>query len=255
VLGPAPRSIRIGDGYAEVRRRLRTRWSGRPLQSDWGSGRFPPAPFGGPVVPVVAAGVVGLVALVVAVGWAASAAPAAVIAAFGAWRIARWLDGVQITRRGIQVGPPWSLVVPWHDVQVVGVVRVGRETRIWMRGTRGASSGSIPAVLLPAVRARIRRQGGLRLDPSDGGLDQRYAQWRAAAAGIPWGVGLGTLVAAPLFGDPWAVIGAGGVGTLALALFGAAVEARATGWGTGAIGWLTVLYGLVLSLVGIGRWL
>jgi hypothetical protein len=39
----------------------------------------------------------------------------------------------------------------------------------------------------------------------------------------------------------------------ATAVLGAAAEARATGWGFGAVAWLTALYGLFLAILGLSR--
>ena len=138
--------------------------------------------------------------LVAAAALAGSAVGAVGGAVFGGWLVARWLDGVEVTARGVRVGPPWALIVPWHAVRGLGFVRVNRAVEVWVATDRGvATTGTVPPVLVPAVRARIRRLGGLALTEGTGGpggvLDLRYARWQPAAAGIPWGVGLGVLVA------------------------------------------------------------
>ncbi|MEZ4239701.1 MAG: hypothetical protein R3F59_26805 [Myxococcota bacterium] len=63
---------------------------------------------------------------------------------------------------------------------------------------------------------------------------------------------MGCLAAAPFTPWPFAVLLAGGAVACGLGLLAAAVHARATGWGTGAVGWLTLLYALVLALVTLG---
>lgn len=251
---PSLQRFPMGPGYAEVRRALREKWPDRPFDADWADGRFSPSPFGRPVGPVVVLATVGLVALVIGAGAALGPTGAIAVGALGIGPVVRLLDAVDVSRRGLRVGPPWALVVPWHEVERVGIAQRGRTAELWMVGRRGASTGTIPAVLIPAVRARIRRMGGLDVARGDGGLDVRYARWRAPAAAIPWGVGLATLIGAAGSGTPWAILGLGGLVTLALVLLGAAVEARATGWGTGAIGWLTILYALLLLILGFASW-
>jgi len=57
--------------------------------------------------------------------------------------------------------------------------------------------------------------------------------------------------------DPWIVLTVGLVVVAGLALLGAAVQARVTGWGAGAVGFMSLLYALILiSLsIGFGGWL
>jgi hypothetical protein len=241
----------IGPGYGELRRTLQERFPGRPWQADWSGGHFPAAPFGAPLGLILLSGALAWMGVLSAAGLWGGGGPALAVAAVGAWPLARWVDGVSVLADGIRVGPPWALVVPWHEVQRVGVYRAGREMRVWMVHRLGASSGSVPEPLLPALRAQLLRRGGLELELSSGGLDVRYALWRAAAAGLPWGVVAGTVLGAPLSSDPWQVLLAGGLVAAGLALLGAAVEARATGWGMGAVGWLTLLHALLLGLVAM----
>ena len=51
-----------------------------------------------------------------------------------------------------------------------------------------------------------------------------------------------------LAGLPWLWI-------IGLGALGASIEARATGWGTGAVGWLTVTYAVVLAALTLGPWI
>jgi hypothetical protein len=241
----------IGPGYGELRKTLTQRFPGRPWQADWADGHFPAAPFGAPLGLVMLLALAAWMAVLVGAGLWGGGGPALVVAAVGVWPLARWLDGVSVLSDGIRVGPPWALVVPWHEVQRVGVHRVGREVRVWMVHRLGAASGSVPAPLLPALRAQLRRRGGLVLERSSGGLDVRYALWRPAAAGLPWGVVAGTVAGAPLSADPWQTLLAGGLVAAGLTLLGAAVEARATGWGMGAVGWLTLLHAMLLGLLAM----
>lgn len=245
--------VPFGPGYAEIRRDLRKAWPDRPLDADWSDGVFPPAPGGRAFAPVLAVGFVVLALTVGALGvWHVSVA-AIGVAIGGSWWLARQLDGLDANGVGIRVGPPWALRVPWHAVREVGIVREGRSTWVYVVTDRGtASTGTLPSALAPAARGRIRRLGGLVVaEGPSGALDLRYARWQAAATGIAWGVGLGTLAAAPFTPVPFAGIAAGGAVAAGLGLLAIAVHARATGWGTGAVGYLTLAYALVVALVSL----
>lgn len=254
IRGPRPRWVRIAPGYAEIRQNLRLTWPDRPFDAEWADGRFPPAPRGLPPALALTLGTLAVIGGTVAAGLAVGPVASVAVALAGAWPLVRALDGVEVTARGIRVGPPWALITPWHAVQRLGLDQRGPTATVWLIGARGGASGTVPAVLVPAVRARIRRLAGLELEVGEGGADRRYAGWRAAASGIPWGVGLATLAAAPFTAAPFGVLAAGGVVVAGLALLGAAVEARATGWGTGGVLWLTLLYALVLLLVSAASW-
>jgi hypothetical protein len=254
IRGPRRRRHRIGPGYGALRRDLRARWPDRPFDAEWDDGSFPASPLGLPPAAATALGTAAVVAATVGLGLAAGPVWGIAVALLGTWPVVRGLDGVEVTGRGIRVGPPWALTTPWHAVQRLGLERRGRAATLWMIGARGGASGTVPAVLVPAVRARIQRLGGLELEVDGGGLDRRYAAWRPAAAGIPWGVGLATLAAAPFTGAPFVGVAVGGGVAVGLALLGGAVEARATGWGTGAVVWLTLLYALILGLVSVASW-
>ncbi len=234
VQGPEPTRIAIDERYAEVRSDLRGRFPDRPFTSEWAAGRFPGAPYGLPLYPVLLGAWVAATAACVAGAAAGGPLGAAACALAAAWPLVRLLDGVGIHERGLRIGPAWAPLVPWHDVLAVGLDLGSRGARVWARTRAGAGSAWVPPALVPAVRARVRRLGGLALEEGSGGLDQRYAGWRAAATGAPWGLLLGVATAAWVTPWPWGVLGAGLVGVAGLALLGAAIEARATGWGTGA---------------------
>jgi hypothetical protein len=65
------------------------------------------------------------------------------------------------------------------------------------------------------------------------------------------------LVIAPLSSTPWFVVSLGLAFVLCAALFAVAVEARATGWGTGSVVWLMVMTMVLTSVVAAayGGWL
>jgi hypothetical protein len=255
IVGPKPERQRIGPGYGAVRRELRARFPDRPFDADWDDGRYWPAPYGWPIGPALTAALALAVAAIAGAALLGGPWAAFGVAALVGWPTLRLLDGVEVRADGIRVGPPWAAKVAWYHVEQVGIVG----STVWVRTKYGGGSGTVPPVLVPAVRARIRRLSGLDLvvrptssvrGDGDGGLDARYASWRAAATGIPWGVGLGAAVAAWLTPDPWAVLDAAGAVVVGLALLGGAVHARGTGWGVGAVLLLTALYAGIALLLG-----
>lgn len=251
IRGTQPRRLPIRAGYGDVRAELRSRHPGRPFTAEWSDGQFPPAPFGGPAYP----------ALVVAWGLAAAAAAAAAVAggpvAAGvawvavSWPLLRLLDAVRMRRSGLRVGPVWASTTPWHEVLEVGVWR----RRLWVRTQRGGATAFVPGPLVPAMRARLRRLGALELVERPPGTDQRYAIWREVAPGVPWGILTGSVIAMWWTADPWATLAVGLLVVAGTALLGAVVEARASGWGAGGVGWLTVLHALVVGIMTLGGWL
>ncbi len=255
VRGEPRRVVPVGPGYAAERARWKATAPDRPWDADWSDGTFWPSPLGLPLVPVAVGAALAAAGLAVLAGLLAgpTAVPAVVVAL--AWPLARLFDGVSVTARGIRVGSLLALRVPWHEVEAVGLFARGRERVLWVRGRHGAASATVPPVLVPAVRARIRRLGGLVVAEGDGGLDLRYATWRAPALGLPWGVLLGSAVALPFAADPFRVAATAFLVVTGLGALGASVEARATGWGTGAVGWLTAVYAVVLAALSLGPWL
>ncbi|MEQ1569386.1 MAG: hypothetical protein ABMA64_27360, partial [Myxococcota bacterium] len=156
VEGPEPHRVPIGPAYGAVRRRLRDRFADRPWDTAWADGVFPAAPWGlpiGPVVVVATAAAIGAVA-----GLGAAVGPAgSVAAALGfAWPLARLFDAVELGARGVRVGPPWALRVPWHRVEAVGIC----DGAVWVRTRDGGGRVHVPAVLVPAIRARLRKFHG-----------------------------------------------------------------------------------------------
>jgi hypothetical protein len=250
--------IPIAPGYGALRAQLRVALADRPFHSDWADGRFPGAPAGLPpdlamslalVVAVMLAGTLAALAIGAGVAiWVAGAASAIAVG----WPLARLRDEVVVRRDGLRIGPPWSSVTPWHEVRSIQAQRTGRRLRVWATTSEGGATATVPVVLLPALRARIRRMGGLDLVATPHGLDATYDGWRAPATGIPWGVLVGTAVAAPFTPHPWTALTAGVMSAAALACLAAAIEARATGWGAGAVLWSTGAYAVVLAALGLG---
>lgn len=252
VQGPGWR-IPVGEGYGELRASLRQWLPDRPMRSQWSEGRFPSAALGLPpgLTLALGAALVGVGGGVVA--WTLGVAGGLVVVLAGTWLLARLRDGAVLTSSGLRLGPPWSAGVPWFEVQRLSYRVVGRRARVWARTRRGgAGVATLPAVLLPALRARARRLGEVELTADQEGLDATYERWRQPAAGMPWGLLLGTAVACPLTPEPWSTLTGGLLAVAATALLGAAVEARATGWHFGGVFWVTCAYAVVLVAVALG---
>lgn len=243
---------RIGPGYAELRRSLRAWFPDHPFTQAWGDGRLPAAPLGLPVRLVSAAAAVALTAGAAAVGGVLGPEAALALALAGAWALGRLRDQVVVRAEGLRVGPGWAPRVPWHEVESVHVRAGRRRAQVDVLTRRGAGSATVPAVLVPALRARVRRLGGLELDDAADPLDLTYALWRAPATGLPWGVLGATAVGVAVSPSPWRALGTGLAVMAATALLGAAVEARATDWPFGAVLWMTGVYGVVIGAVGLG---
>ena len=252
VLGPEPRQIPIDGRYGSVRAALRERFPDRPFTSEWATGRFPASPLGLPLNPVLLAAWATAVSGCIVAGALGGPVAAGAMGVAFAWPLLRLLDGIVVSRRGIRAGPPWAGCVAWHDVDRVTVRRGGRGVQVWVWSANGATSGTVPRALVPALRARVRRLGGVSMTDEPGGLDLSYAAWQPALNGAPWGLLLGTSVAALATPWPFELLIAGWLATAGVALLAAAVQARATGWGTGSVMWLTMLYAVVLVALSLG---
>lgn len=239
-------SMRSAD-YAQRRRALRGRFSDRPFSSEWADGWFPPAPWGLPLYPVLVLAWAGGTLLCGLAAFTAGPLPAVGVAVALIWPLVRLLDGICVTASGIRIGPPWAVRIPWHEIVSVGVRWGAPGARVWVRHGRGQSSGTLPGVLVPALRARVWRLGRLSLRTGDGGIASRYARWRVVASGAPWGLLVGTLTACWLTPWPWLVLAAGLSLVVAAIVLSTAIEARASGWGAGSVLWLTVLYAMFLA--------
>lgn len=197
----------------------------------------------GGAVLLVVAGIAGL--------WTGPMGALAVALA-GTWPMARLRDRVQVRDDGLAVGPGWTPVVPWHEVHGVRLVPGARRSMVVVRTVSGAQLADVATAVLPALRARLRRQGALALDEGAVPTSERYARWRTVASAVPWGVLVGTAVAVSMSPTPWTTCLAGLLTMAATALLAAAVEARAAGWGAGGVLWVTLAYGVVLIAVGLG---
>ena len=234
-----------GPGYGALRRDLRRGFPDRPFVSAWSDGGFPAGRFGRRRWIVVVLGMISA-GVVAAVAWVAPWWGGALGLLLG-WGLVQLVPRVRVHRRGMAVGAPWSPVVPWHDVRDVCFEEVEGVARVAVGSTRGWAEGEIPSVLLPALRGRVRRLGGVALQPMPEGIERGYQRWRAAGWGGAWGLGLGAgaaVLASPL---PWGLVPHAAWLTVVGALLGLAVETRASGWGTGAALLLSGLYAVVLA--------
>ena len=246
----------IGPGYGRLRRQLRAALPDRPFVSAWQDGRFPGGWWGQrrAMTRAIGLGVV-VTALALPLGVMARGV-GVVVAVVVAWSaVVRVSRSVRITRRGVAAGPPWSPVRPWHVVDRV-VARSGAlltEVEVFGQG-RGAR-GTVPTVLLPALRARVRRLGGLEVVPEDAAdsaamADGAYAMLRPLTWGAAWGALVGGGFAALGTSSVWEGLGVAAMLALVGGLVAAAVEARSNGWWFGSVASLCALYAVALSWLG-----
>jgi hypothetical protein len=244
--------IPIDAGYGVIRADLRRWFPDRPFTADWSDGRFPAARFGVPCDLLFGLGLASTLAASMALSWAVGPGAGAVSIAAALWPLIRLRDSVVVRDEGIRTGPIWAPMIPWHDVIGVAFVPGRRAAEVWVDSDRGSGVATIPLALLPALRGRIRRLGRLDLADDADAVDARYRHWQAPAAGIPWGVLFGTVIAAFLAENPWVVLNAGLLTMAGLAMLAAAIEARATGWGAGGVFWFTGVYATVLLALAVG---
>lgn len=225
-------------------RALRAEFPARPFTTDWDHGLFPGAG---------AAGLrFGAALSVAAVATAVVAHSAGVVAALGAaiglgWALAGLRTTLQVSRRGVRAGPVWAGNIPWHRVRGVRVSCRGHAAHLRVLHDDGVAAASVPLLLLPAVRARLRRIGGVRLEVADPDLEEWYLQLAPYSAAAPWALLVICACAAPFTSRPWDVAAAGTLAAGSLAFVDAAVSARRTGWGTGAILWMGCAWALLMA--------
>ncbi len=241
----------IAAGYGELRATLRAAFPDRPFVADWGDGHFPAMPMGVPEPWVRLGGgaLAATVAAAVATSAPMAALPLAVVlgwVALGSW------GRVRLSPMGVQLGAGWAPRRGWHEVDAVHAQRHGRWARVQVRTRGRLMEGTIPSVLLPALRAKVWRHGGLTLSDAVDPLDVRYDRWAPRLVGLAGAVAVLGSGAAWASSDPWRGWGGALGATLGFGLLAAAAEARASGWATGAVLALTALYGL--GLVALQVW-
>jgi hypothetical protein len=208
--------------------------------SSWRDGSFPGGWYGSRRRRGAAVALVSLVGVACLGLW--GVVPAITGGVLAGWLAVRSAPRVRLTRRGMAAGPPWAPLVPWHEVVSVQVRRADGVARVAVRGHHSWHEGEVPEILLPALRARLRRLGGLDLVPLDDEVERTYQRLRAPLWGGTWGLAIGAvagslvLQGAPVIAAPLAA------GLVVCALLALAVEARASGWGAGAVGALSLLY-------------
>lgn len=246
-------TVAMTDGYADQRRDLRARFPDRPFTSDWADGRFPACPGGWPVDAVSAAlGAVGTVAIG-AVAWVGGPWIGALVAPFAYLPVLRARHRVSVRREGLLVGSPLATALPWRAVRSM---RVDADGRVFVAWEGGGEVASVPPALIPALRARVWRVGGLSVDGDVDPIDWRYLRWSVAADGVRVGLVAALALAMPGFASPWRAATGALLGLAGLLAMTAALRARATGWGAGAVFGLTAAYAVLLAgiALSIGAW-
>lgn len=246
-------SVRVGEGYGALRAALRARHPRLPFTSDWGAtGRFQGLVLGAPGAPLTV-GLTGVALAACAVAGAVLGTWAGALVGLGlVWPLGRLRTAVLVRREGIAAGPAWAPWIGWHEVSEVRVSPRGRRVRVWVAHQGGVSTVDLPAAVVPALRARLRRLGALPLVEGSFHLDLRYLSWRPLAAGAPWGVLLAVCLLAPLAADPWLALSRGLLVAAAVGMVGAAVEARLAGWRTGGVFWMTAAWAAALVAMALG---
>lgn len=245
-------ALPIDADYGENRARLRRWLADLPFTSDWMDGRFPAIPAGLPPDAALALGVSVATGVCLILAWQLGWMVGLAGALLAVWPLGRLRDAWLVRPEGLRGGPPWAPVIPWYDIDAVHIRHGRRRAWVWTRGHRGGQRCAVPLALVPALRARIRRLGGLDLVDAPEDLDDRYLRWRAPAVGIPWGVGAGAVLVAFLTPSPWTALVMGALTMTGMALLGLMVTTRSRGWGFGGVLAGTLLYGLVLLAVGLG---
>ena len=247
----------VDEDYAHRRAWLRRELSEVPWCSDWEKGWLESSPMGLPSLPVLALAYGGITALIVACAVAQFGDLVLLSAVLGAWFVGRLRACVAILPTGIRVGPIWDREFGWHEVKACGLDQDGLGVQLWIMTDTGKRSASVPPVLIPVVRARLKRLGGLCFSEETVELDRWYVGLRTPMSALPWGLLVATVILALGAEEAWFVVALGLVATLGAALVAAAVEARASGWGAGSIVWLAVLamVGVGVSWAGSTAWL
>lgn len=256
-IGGAQWTIPMDSQYGEIRAWLRGTFPELPFRSDWMDGRFPTYSMGLPeawstsLITVLSSAVV----LATTVYWGLSTGAYLLLAWF--WILGQTRRRLVIQNTGIAAGPPWMPLVAWHRVERVSY-SVGR-TRAFIRyrSKHGGGECVVPLRLIPAIRGRLWRLGGLRLKESNATKTDRYLQWTGASWGVPWILLLSASTLVWMFNEPWKWLTLMVIAAVVLGLIGASVRARALGWAGGGVLWLTALYGVLLVLLSLflGGWI
>jgi hypothetical protein len=201
-------------------------------------------------------GLVFITGMALAVGLALGIEAALLLVLAAVWPFGHLRSQLVVQKRGVKAGAAWTWLVAWHEIEAVRVSRGRMTTTIGIRAKHGGDQSTIPSALLPAVRARVWRLGGLEVEDVKNQLDDRYLRWLQPARGIPWGILLVSAIGVWVHESPWTLLTLGIMVAAATALLGAAVQARATGWGGGGVLALVALYGLGLFALsmGMGGW-
>lgn len=249
--------VPIGEGYGENRKWLRQRFPQLPFDSDWMDGRFQGMTLGLP--PLLSFSVTVLLTLFVLMGVGALLGydGALLFGLASVWPLGHIRSQLVVQKEGMRAGPSWRALIPWHQCEKVSMTIGSTSAIVYVKGVHSGGSCVIPKVLIPAVRARLWRLGGLSLSEESDYISERYLRWAGPSWGLPWGVLLGVGLAVWFTNYPWTLLTIGVIFSTALGLLGAAVRSRAFGWAGGGVFWLVILYALgltTLSLV-LGEWI
>jgi len=242
----------IEPGYSGLRKALRRAFPDRPFISEWDDGRFPPGWFARRGWLLRSVGLALFALAFAAMSGAFGQLAGGVVAVAVAWALLQGVGRVTVSRRGIAAGLPWEPVRPWHLVDEVSAEVFGPVAQVEVHGRFGAMRATVPAVILPAFRARVRRLGGLQVVAHGDAADRAYRMLRPVAVGAAWGLAVGGLGAALRHPHPWVALTAAAWLATVGALAACAVEARSLGWSFGAVVSLTLLYGV--ALVTLSWW-
>jgi hypothetical protein len=241
------------DAYGRLRAALRARWPRRPFTAAWGaSGGFPGRVLGGPPAPLTAALAVVALALSGVAGAVLGVGVGAAVGVVLGLGVGRLRPRLVVGEDGVRAGPAWAPSIGWHELDGVRLEARGATTRVHLLHRRGVVTVGVAAVVVPAVRARLLRLGGLEAEEGGLDLDAAYHALRPVALGAPWGVAIAGLAVAPLTSVPWEVVAWTAVAAALSGVVGAAATARADGWKAGGVVWMMVAWGVVLLGLALG---
>ena len=209
-----------------------------PFHSDWMDGRFPTYSIGIPemwfTVLVVGVGFVVVMSVTVVSGLAEGL----FLLAAWFWLFCQSRHRLVIQRVGIAAGIPWGPLVPWHKLQSVSFSVRGTRAYVRYRSDYGGGECVVPTGLIPAIRGRLWRLGGIELKRVEATVSDRYLQWVGISWSTPWFVLLGASTTVWVTSEPWTWLTILVIISVILGLVGSSVRSRALGWRGGGILWL-----------------
>ena len=173
------------------------------------------------------------------------------------WVLGQVRRRLVVQKSGVFVGPPWTPLTPWHRIERVTYSVKGARAFVRFRSDRVGGECVVPTVLIPAIRGRLWRLGGIKLKEAEATSTDRYLQWASASWVLTWLILLSASTTVWFFDEPWSWLTLLVVLAVVVGLIGASIRARALGWGGGGVLWLTALYGVLLVLISLilGGWI